>query len=157
MESDYREIVDNIIKKYDGKKEAIIAILQDVQAQLRWLPNNVLSLISGKLKIPISSLYSIATFYKSFYLKPRGENVVTVCMGTACHVRGAPKILEEFERRLNIKDGETTKDHKVTLECVNCVGACALGPIVIVNEEYHGQMTKVKVDNVLDKILEKKE
>lgn len=157
MESDYREIVDNIIKKYDGKKEAIIAILQDVQAHLRWLPNNVLSLISGKLKIPISSLYSIATFYKSFHLKPRGENIVTVCMGTACHVRGAPKILEEFERRLNIKDGETTKDHKFTLECVNCVGACALGPIVIVNEEYHGQMTKVKVDNILDKILDKKE
>lgn len=157
MELNYREIVDGIIKKYDGRKDAIIAILQDVQAHFRWLPREVLSFISTKLKIPISSLYSIATFYKSFYLKPRGENVITVCMGTACHVRGAPKILEEFERRLNIKDGETTKDNKVTLECVNCVGACALGPIVIVNEEYHGQMTKVKVDNILDKILEKKE
>ncbi len=155
MGLDYSQIVNGIIEKYNGRKEAIIPILQDVQSELRWLPPEAISLISKRLKISESNIYSIATFYKSFYLKPRGEHVVTVCMGTACHVRGAPKILEEFERKLNIKEGETTKDHKVTLECVNCVGACALGPIVIVNEEYHGQMTKVKVENILENILKK--
>lgn len=157
MALDYRNIIDGIINKYDGRKEAIISILQDVQAQFRWLPGEVLSIISKRLKVPISSLYSIATFYKSFYLKPRGENVITVCMGTACHVRGASLILDELERKLKIKNGETTPDNKVTLECVNCVGACALGPIVIVNDEYHGQMTKVKVENMLGQILIKKE
>ncbi|MCX7974324.1 MAG: NADH-quinone oxidoreductase subunit NuoE [Candidatus Aminicenantes bacterium] len=157
MASNYLNIIEPIIKKYDGKKEAIISILQDVQTQLRWLPGDVLALISKKLKIPLSSLYSIATFYKSFYLKPRGENLVTVCLGTACHVRGASLILDELERKLKIKSGETTQDHKITLECVNCVGACALGPIVIVNDDYYGQMTKVKVDKLVDHLLGKKE
>lgn len=151
MESDYRDIIDNIIKKYDGKKEAIISILQDVQAQLRWLSSDVLSLISRKLKIPISSIYSIATFYKSFHLKPRGENVVTVCMGTACHVRGAGKIVDTLSQELNIKPGETTPDGKYTLETVNCVGCCAIGPIVILNNEYYGNVSSQIASKLLQR------
>lgn len=152
MDLDYKEIVDGVIKKYDGKKEAIIGILQDVQAQLRWLPSNVLSLISERLKISLSSIYSIATFYKSFHLKSRGENVVTVCMGTACHVRGAQKILDELKRTLDINEGETTKDSKFTLERVNCLGCCAIGPIVVVNEEYHGGMDSQKAKKLIENL-----
>lgn len=151
MELNYREIVDGIIKKYDGRKDAIIAILQDVQAHFRWLPREVLSFISTELKIPISSLYSIATFYKSFYLKPRGENVITVCTGTACHVRGAAKIVDTLSKELNIKPGETTPDGKYTLETVNCVGCCAIGPIVIVNNEYYGNVSAQKAPKLLQR------
>lgn len=151
MELDYKEVVDGIIKKYDGKKDAIIAILQDVQSQFRWLSSDVLSFISRRLKIPISSLYSIATFYKSFYLKPRGEKVVKVCMGTACHVRGAGKIVDTLSEELKIKPGETTPDGEYTLETVNCVGCCAIGPIVILNDEYYGNVSSQSVQKLLQR------
>ncbi len=156
MDLDYKEVVDEIVKRYDGRKEAIIAILQDVQAHFRWLSGEVMSLISKKLKIPISSLYSIATFYKSFYLKPRGIHTVTVCMGTACHVRGGGKIVDTLSERLKIKPGETTPNGKFTLETVNCVGCCAIGPIVILDGVYYGKVTPTMGASLLESIEKEK-
>jgi len=106
------------------------------------------------MDIPLSRVYEVATFYNAFSLKPRGEHIVKICMGTACHVRGASAIQDKMERTLNIKPGETTADKKFSLETVNCVGACALGPVVVINTEYHGQMTMAKVDKVIGKLKE---
>jgi len=129
----------------------LVSILQDIQAENRYLPEDALVEVSQGLGIPLSQIYSIATFFRAFSLKPMGHHLVNVCLGTACHVRGAIRILEKIERELGIKPGETTKDLNFTLETVNCVGACALGPIVIADGEYNGQMTSEKVDNVLKK------
>jgi NADH-quinone oxidoreductase subunit E len=148
--------VEEIIESYGNDRSALIAILQDIQAEYLWLSPEVLRRVAEKLEIPLVDLFGIATFYKSFRLKPRGKYLITVCLGTACHVRGAPRILEELQRKLGIKEDETTKDNMFTLETVNCLGACALGPIVVVNEEYHGQMTKTKVDTLLTKEDENK-
>lgn len=131
---------DEILKKYKMDQGHLIDILQDVQAEFRYLPKEQLKRVSDKLKIPLSRVFSVATFFKAFSLKQRGEHQVQVCMGTACHVRGAQRVLEELERDLGIKSGETSKDLKFTLETVNCVGACALGPVVVVNGEYSGYM-----------------
>ncbi len=152
MELDHTEKVDGIIKKYEGRKEAIIAILQDIQGELKWLPESALKLVSKRLKIPLNKIYGIATFYKAFSLKPKGKHTITVCMGTACHVRGAPKILDELKRILNIEEGGTTEDRMFTLETVNCLGACALGPIVVADSEYIGHMNKSKIDELMKKL-----
>jgi NADH-quinone oxidoreductase subunit E len=152
MGLDYSQIVNGIIEKYNGRKEAIIPILQDVQSELRWLPPEAISLISKRLKISESNIYSIATFYKSFYLKPRGEHVVTVCMGTACHVRGGGKIVDALSEKLKIKPGGITSDGKFTLETVNCVGCCAIGPIVILDGEYYGKVSPNMATGLLESI-----
>ena len=109
-----------------------------------------------QLKISESEIFGVLTFYKAFSLKPRGEHLITVCMGTACHVRGAPMILDEFKRKLGIESGETTEDNQFTLETVNCVGACALGPIAIADGEYHGQLKTREVDKVIKESMNKK-
>jgi NADH-quinone oxidoreductase subunit E len=127
----------------------LVSILQDVQAEYSYLPEEVLVEVSQALGAPLSQVYSVATFFKAFSLEPRGRYLINVCLGTACHVRGAVKVLEAIERELNIKAGRTTKDLKFTLETVNCVGACALGPIVIVDGEYHGQMKTNRVKALL--------
>jgi NADH:ubiquinone oxidoreductase subunit E len=106
------------------------------------------------MKVPFSRVYEAATFYTAFSLKPRGKNIVKICMGTACHVRGAASLQDKLERTLGIKPGETTKDNKFSLETVNCVGACALGPVVVINTDYHGQVTMKKIDKIIDKINE---
>ncbi|MEW6456568.1 MAG: NAD(P)H-dependent oxidoreductase subunit E [Acidobacteriota bacterium] len=142
----------SILKKYKNEKSLLIAILQDVQDQYKYLPQEALIEISNQLKIPLINIYQIATFYRWFRLHPIGKYHVTVCLGTACHVRGALGVLEEFERRLQIKSGEIANDMMFSLESVNCVGACALGPIVIVNNDYHGQMTKSKVNPLIKKL-----
>ncbi|MGQ9618179.1 MAG: NADH-quinone oxidoreductase subunit NuoE family protein [Candidatus Aminicenantia bacterium] len=152
MEVDYNSIVDGIIRKYEGKKEAIISILQDIQAELRWLPESILELVSKKLNFPLNRIYGIATFYKSFSLKPKGKHTITVCMGTACHVRGGGKIVDTLSEKLKIKPGETTSDEKFTLETVNCVGCCAIGPIVILDGEYYGNMTSSMAPNLVENI-----
>ena len=123
----------------------LVSVLQDVQAAYRYLPREALECVCEGLDIPLSRVYSLATFFKAFSLTPRGRHLINVCLGTACHVRGAVKVLDEFERDMGIKSGETTPDLKFTLETVNCVGACALGPMVISDEEYHGEMTIDKV------------
>ncbi len=141
--------VDGIIKKYGKEQSAIMSILQDIQSEYNYLPREALEQVSKKMSIPLSKIYGIATFYKVFSLTPRGRHLIKVCLGTACHVRGAPQILEEIERKIGIRAGETTGDLKFTLERVNCLGACALGPLVMINNDYYGQMTSAKVDKIL--------
>jgi NADH-quinone oxidoreductase subunit E len=148
--------VENILRQNGHRKERIIQILSDIQRIYNYLPKEVLQYISGRLRLPLSEIYSIATFYSAFSLKPRGKHLVTVCMGTACHVRGAPAVLSRLEERLGVESGGTTTDNQFTLKTVNCLGACALAPIVVVDEEYHGQTTVNKVDKLV-KTYEKDE
>lgn len=136
--------------KHNRDRAMLVGVLQDVQAEYGYLPKEALVEVSQSLDIPLTQVYSVATFFKAFSLKPRGRHLIHVCLGTACHVRGATRVLEEIERRLGIKAGETTKDLKYTLETVNCVGACALGPIVIVDGEYSGEMKADKIKSLLE-------
>lgn len=129
----------------------MVSILQDIQAEYRYLPKETLLQVSEGLNIPSTQVYSVATFFKAFSLKPRGRHMINVCLGTACHVRGAVRILDEIERELGIGRGETTDDLRFTLETVNCVGCCALGPVVIIDGEYSGQMRIDKVKPLLEK------
>jgi len=128
----------------------LVPVLQDIQAEFRYLPREALEAVSRGLKIPLTRVYSVATFFKAFSLTPRGRHQVNVCLGTACHVRGAVNVLEKMQKALKVKEGGTTKDMAFSLDTVNCVGACALGPIVIVDENYHGQMNADKVEKVLE-------
>jgi NADH-quinone oxidoreductase subunit E len=127
----------------------LVSILQDIQAEYNYLPKEAIIQVSQGLDVALSQVYSVATFFKAFSLKPRGRHLINVCLGTACHVRGAVRILDEVERELGIDSGKTTQDFKYTLETVNCVGACALGPIVIVDGNYSGQMKSNKVKPLL--------
>lgn len=141
--------VEAILTKYQYNSSWLVSILQDVQAELFYLPEEALRTVSRGLGVPLTQVYSVATFFRAFSLKPRGRHLINVCLGTACHVRGAVRILEKMERDLGVKAGETTQDMKFTLESVNCVGACALGPMVVVDGKYHGQMTTEKVESLL--------
>lgn len=134
----------------------LIHVLHDVQEEFGYIPAQAISQISKQLKISESEIFGVLTFYKAFSLEPRGEHLITICMGTACHVRGAPMILDEFERKLGIKAGETSEDNQFTLETVNCVGACALGPIAIADGEYHGQLKTREVDKIIEKLMNTK-
>ncbi len=141
--------VDSVIERHNSDVELLVSILQDVQAECNYLPADALRRIAERLQIPLIQVYSVATFFKAFSLVPRGRHSIHVCIGTACHVRGARAIVEEIERDLNVKAGGTTDDGEYTLETVNCVGACALGPIIMIDDEYHGQMTPRKVQELL--------
>lgn len=141
--------VDNIIAQYKGEQGLLISVLQDIQAELNYLPKEALLKVSEGLDIPVSQVFSVATFFKAFSLKPRGRHIIHVCMGTACHVRGAHRITDKLQRDLEIKAGDTTPDLEFTLETVNCVGSCALGPIVVLDSEYHGQMNMEKTEKLL--------
>ena len=141
--------VEAIVKKYDCNRDSLISILQDVQALYHYLPEHSLQAVARELNIPLIQVYSVATFFKAFSLEPRGEHLVCVCLGTACHVRGSQSVLDETERQLGIQAGHNTKDMKYSLETVNCLGACALGPLMVIDGEYHGQMTTAKVKKVL--------
>ena len=149
-EIELKEIVGQVLQKHQRDKSLLVDILQDIQAETGYLPREVLEETSHALDVPLSRVYSVATFFKAFSLKPRGRHLINVCMGTACHVRGAGKVLEQIEQELGIKTGETTPDFKYTLETVNCVGACALGPMVIIGEDYHGEMAPDTVSAVLE-------
>ena len=146
-----REKVGQILDDYQHEKGMLVSILQDVQEVYNYLPKKAIEQVSQGLNIPLSQVYSVATFFKSFKLKPRGRHIINVCLGTACHVRGGVRVLERIERELGIKPGETTEDLRYTLERVNCVGACALGPIVIVDGEYSGEMTADKVKPLIER------
>jgi NADH-quinone oxidoreductase subunit E len=148
VDSDY-ELVDSIIKNWNGRKDFIISILQDIQSEFSYLPEGAIRQVAASLGVPLIQVYGVATFFKAFSLKPKGRHNCTVCMGTACHVRGAERVLEEMERELGIQPGDTTDDMEYSLETVNCVGACALGPVVIVDGIYNGQMNSSKVKKVL--------
>lgn len=131
-----RTLMEKIFDNYRDEKGILISVLQDVNKEYNYLPAHILKYIAERLEVPLSQVYHAATFYTAFSLTPRGKHIIKVCLGTACHVRGSPRILEEFERKLGIKAGETTKDGLFTLETVNCLGACALGPVVVVDGEY---------------------
>jgi NADH-quinone oxidoreductase subunit E len=152
--SDVADKTKQIVKKRGGNKSALIAVLQDIQDAFNYLPKEALKTAAKAMNVPMSRVYEAATFYTAFSLKPRGENVVKICKGTACHVRGASALQDKFERTLCNKPGETTSDGKFSLETVNCVGACALGPVVVINADYHGQVTMNKVDKLIEKIKE---
>jgi len=141
--------VESIIQGNGGGKDALISILQDVQAEYHYLPEKALRRVAKNLGLPLVQVYGVATFFKAFSLKPRGKHLVHVCLGTACHVRRAPAVLAEVERHLGVAKGETTPDFEFTLETVNCLGTCALGPIVMVDEKYYGQMNVGKVKKML--------
>lgn len=140
--------VKSIINKYGRRYDSIVAMLQDVQEEYHYLPEDAIKIVARELKLPLIQVYGVCTFFKAFSLKPRGRHTCTVCMGTACHVRGAPKVLDELERKLGIKAKETTRDMEFTLDTVNCLGACALGPIVVMDGKYYGQMTAGKVAKI---------
>ncbi len=143
--------IRSAIAKYEGRARALIPILQEIQDELRWLSPQTLEAVAGILNVPVSHVYSVATFYKSFSLEPRGRRTCTVCMGTACHVRGGGAILEHFERELGVQAGETTPDGEFTLERVNCLGACAQAPLVVVDGRYYGRMDETKAQTVLNR------
>ncbi len=143
--------IDTIIDQNGDKESAILSILQDVQAKEKYLPKEALEYIGEKLHIPLNKIYRIATFYRAFSLSPRGKHEVCVCMGTACHVRGAQRIIDQVKLALDIRPGETTKDRNFTLETVNCLGVCAAGPVVAIDGQYFGKMSSAKVAGTLKK------
>ena len=141
--------VDEIIDRYQGEQGALIQLLLDIQSEFNWISKEVLVRISERLQIPLSQIYRVASFYKAMSLTPVGRHQVQVCLGTACHVRGGPKILDKVEEALKIKAGETTKDMNFTLRRVNCLGCCALGPVIVVDGNYHGKVASTKVEEIL--------
>ena len=143
--------VQSIIDKHQGLQKNLIAILLDVQECFNYLPPDALRHVAKALDMPLIDIIGVATFYRAFSLKPRGKHTCLVCLGTACHVRGGPKILEELERRLDVPAGETTKDGLFTLETVACLGCCAIGPVLVIDGEYHGHATIRKIAPILDK------
>ncbi len=141
--------VEKIIREHGAQKSALIAMLQDVQQEFTYLPEDVLVHLSRTLGVPLSRAYSLATFYRAFSLKPKGKHPVAICTGTACHVRGAVKILEKFARQLKIKLGQTTPDLNFGLEEVRCLGCCGLAPVVTVGPDLFGKVTLPKVDQII--------
>jgi len=142
--------VDHIIDRYADEEGVLIQVLLDVQREYNWLPKEVLRRVSERLDIPVSYMYRLASFYKALNLTPVGRHQVNVCLGTACHVRGGPKILDKAEQVLGIKAGQTTEDMKFTLKRVNCLGCCALGPVMVIDDEAHGKLAPAKVEEVLN-------
>jgi NADH-quinone oxidoreductase subunit E len=146
--------LDRIIDQFSKTRGSLIGLLQDVSESYGYLPEKVLEEVSQKLNVPMSHLYSLATFYTSFRLEPMGKHYCAICVGTACHVRGASAVVETIERELDIKAGETTKDGNFTVETVNCLGACALGPLVVIDENYHGRLDQRKAIKLLKQYKE---
>ena len=145
------EKIDQIIDKHQGDANSLIQILLEIQKENRWLPKEVLEKVSKKLQVPLSRIQHIITFYKAFSLVPKGRHEIHICMGTACHVRGAPRVLDTVQDLTGIKPGETDEDLKFTLETVNCLGCCALGPVVEVDGKHHGKVAPAEIGNVLKK------
>ena len=141
---------DEIIKKYPQHEQFILAMMQDIQKEYNYIPKEALENITKYLNVPMTRLYGMATFYKALSLEPKGENIIKVCDGTACHVRGSAVILKEIEKELNIKAGQTTEDGKFSIEIVNCLGACALAPVIVINDKYYGKVNPVDVKEIIN-------
>ena len=141
--------IDQIIEKHQGEASSLIQILLDIQSENHWLPKEALKRVAERLDVPASRIQHIATFYKAFSLVPRGRHEVHICVGTACHVRGATRILDTVEETTGIKSGETDLALKFSLETVNCLGCCALGPVLEVDGKVHGKMSPIKTAEVL--------
>lgn len=149
-QQDLNQAVHTIVDYYRARPQALIMALQDIQKCYNYLPMEALRLVAQEMTLPVSQIYSVATFYRSFSLTPKGKHHICVCTGTACHVRQAPVIVDTLSRNLGISPGETTADGEISFETVNCMGACALGPLVTVNGVYHGNMTAAKMNKLLD-------
>jgi NADH-quinone oxidoreductase subunit E len=147
--------VKEIIQRYSGDSSYLVPILQDVQKEFNYLPKDALRAVSVNLDVPISRVYEVVTFYKAFSLKPKGRYRLSLCTGTACHVRGAELIARNVEDLLGIKEGDTTADLEFSFETVGCLGACALGPVLVVNGEYHGHMNIAKSTKIIKKLGKK--
>ena len=141
----------DIINQSKERRESLIEVLQDIQAEYNYLPKEVLNQISQELQIPLSQVLRVATFYAAFSLKPRGRHLINVCLGTACHVRGGGRILEKLERDLGIKSGDTSSDLKFSLETVRCIGCCSLAPVIRIDEDTHGRLKQDKIPRILKK------
>lgn len=141
--------IDQIIDKYVNEEGVLIQLLLDIQREFNWIPKEAIKRISERLKIPYSQIFRVASFYTALSLKPIGRHLVRVCVGTACYVRGGPRILNSLEIKLGIKSGETTEDDKFTLETVNCLGCCALGPVIEIDKQYFGKLNAAKLDKLL--------
>lgn len=155
MEFDIQD-VDAIIDQWGPKPASLLQIMLDINHRFHYVPAKSIERVSERLQMPISQVYSVATWFKVFSLKPRGRRIMHVCTGTACHVKGGPRIIERLEQELNLKPGETTEDLFLTLETVNCVGACAAAPVVVVDEVTHAEMTPGKASDLV-KALRKEE
>jgi NADH:ubiquinone oxidoreductase subunit E len=144
--------VDAIVDRYGANEQFSLAVLQDTQRTYKYLPREALVHIAKRLDISLGEVYRLATFFAAFSLHPKGDYVIKVCLGTACHVQGGPRILDQLERDLNIKAGQTTSDGKFSVEAVRCLGACALAPVVLVNEDVHGKMSGAAASKLVEKL-----
>jgi len=151
---DDREAVYKIVRKHNGKSGSIIAILEEIQSKYSYLPAKELNIVAEETGRSLTDIYSVATFYRAFKLRPRGKHLTSCCLGTACHVRGGPRVAEEFSKQLEIAPGDTTPNNEFTLETVNCLGACALGPVVVVDGHYFPQVNVSKVSDIIKKTRE---
>ncbi len=140
--------IGTIVGEYQGNRSALIQVLLEIQHQNRWLPKEALKQVSQSLGVPLTQIYHIATFYKGFSLKPKGRHSVTVCLGTACQVRGASRLLDRVTDNLKIKDGETSEDMQFSLDTVRCLGCCALGPVMVVDGEYYSKPTNKEIEQI---------
>jgi NADH-quinone oxidoreductase subunit E len=142
-------LIEEIIEQYPSRPDYLISILQDIQSRYGYISSDFMRLASDHAQVPLTQAYSVATFYQSFRLDPCGEHEIRVCLGTACHLKGGQRLVEELERKLSIEAGETTEDMRFTLNTVNCVGACALAPVVVIDDDYHANATSRKIDKEL--------
>ena len=150
VEIDYMEL-DNIIEEeFSNDQENLIMIIQAIQRRYNYLPRPALTYLSTKIGVPLSQIYGVTTFYSTFSLEPRGRNIISICLGTACHVRGGERVRERIEDALDIGDRETTEDQRYTLETVRCIGCCSLGPVIKINEDMHGHISSDQVNKILD-------
>jgi NADH:ubiquinone oxidoreductase subunit E len=150
LEIDFRLLDDIIEGQFGNNKENLIMILQTIQKQYNYLPRPALNYLAAKIGVPYSQIYGVATFYATFSLEPRGRNIISICTGTACHVRGAERIREQICESIQIKEGKTTQDGRFTLETVRCIGCCSLGPVVKINDDMHARLSSDAVEKVLD-------
>ncbi|MBW2603204.1 MAG: NADH-quinone oxidoreductase subunit NuoE [Deltaproteobacteria bacterium] len=146
---DYRALDKIIEEDFNNDKESLIMIIQAIQRRYNYLPEPSLKYLAESIGVPLSRIYGVATFYSTFSLEPRGRNIISICLGTACHVRGGERVRERIEGSLNIKDGETTDDRRFSLEKVRCIGCCSLGPVVKINEDMHGHISSDQVDKII--------
>lgn len=151
IEEDMRVKVDDILNRYSGGREIIVPILHDINEEFRWLPPEVLCRVAEVKEIPIEHILRIASFYNAFSLKPKGKNIIRVCTGTACYVKGAPRILDTFARELKVEVGDVTEDGQFSLETVNCVGCCGQSPVITVNEDIFGYVNQTMIPDVIGK------
>ncbi len=152
-EFDY-EKVEKVMENYEGQKGAMVPILQSIQEEYGYLPRPALEYVAKRLRIPASKVYGVATFYAQFHLAPRGENIIRICRGTACHVRGVSKVADKMKELLAVGVGETTEDMKFTYEEVACIGACGLAPVMMINDRTYGKLTQDRLEGILEEYRE---